>query len=155
MTLIPDHFTTVEPTDERPLPEESALVQPVPAVDREYVRQRMHAKPRMRLAKWSQAITWIYVTLEITLGFRVFLKFIGANPLNPFTQFIYHLTKPFVAPFMGLTVTPDVSGAAVLEISSLIGMISYGVMYWLVIRLIWILFNPAEPADSIRYDPDL
>jgi uncharacterized protein YggT (Ycf19 family) len=99
-------------------------------------------------------IKWIFYALEIVLGFRVMLKLIAANPLIPFTQFIYHLTEPFVAPFSGLTVTPDVSGA-VLEISSIIGMIAYAVLYWLIVRLIWIVFNPARPSDASRYEPDL
>jgi uncharacterized protein YggT (Ycf19 family) len=160
MTLIPDHFTTIESTDEWDIPEEPIETRPSPAVERDLVRERIYARQhtyagmRMGLTKWSQVITWIYVTLEIALGFRVFLKFIAANPLNPFTQFIYQLTQPFVHPFAGLTVTPDVSGA-VLEISSLIGMVAYGVIYWLVIRLVWIIFNPAEPVDTIRYNHDL
>ncbi len=149
MTMIPDHFTTkTEETDEQNMPQEKSVIQPRPATNHYYARQRKS------LVKWSQVITWMYVALEITLGFRVLLRLIGANPANPFTQLIYELTKPFVAPFVGLTVTPGVSGA-VLEISSLIGMISYSVLYWLAIRLMWIIFNPVEPGDASRYNPDL
>lgn len=160
MTMIPDripdrpnHTDTVEIEHvQEPAPvyqvSEIQEVQPVPV----YVH---HVDRRRKvLAKWTQVITWAFVALEIALGFRVMLKLIAANPANPFTQFIYNLTQLFVAPFAGLTVTPGVSGAF-LEISSLIGMIVYAVIYWLVIRLIWIIFNPTEPSDASRYDPDL
>lgn len=151
MTMIPqqpDHYTTVERTDDQILPGETSDFRPAPAI--------VHHNDRRRktLAKWSQVITWSFFALEIALGFRVMLKLIAANPLNPFTQFIYQITRLFVAPFSGLTVTPDVSGA-VLEISSLIGMIVYAVLYWLIIRLMWIIFNPTEPSDASRYEPDL
>ncbi len=151
MSMIPDQpddYIMTEPKEDQNTPGGVIIAQPV------YRVEHPNGKRRMELAKWSQVITWIFFALEIALGFRVLLKIIAANPLNPFAQFIYGLTRPFVAPFTGLTVTPDVSGS-VLEITSLIGMIVYGVLYWLVIRLIWIVFNPTEPGDANRYEPDL
>jgi len=144
----PDHYTMYKHMDDQTMPGEMTNIRHGRAYVHHYDRRRKI------LAKWSQVITWSFFAVEITLGFRVMLKLIAANPLNQFTEFIYQLTRLFVAPFSGLTVTPDVSGA-VLEISSIIGMIVYAVLYWLIIRLMWIVFNPTEPSDATRYEPDL
>ncbi len=155
MTMIPDripdrpnHSATLEQEEATAPVFQVSEYQPAPVAVHHISRRRK------ALAKWTQVITWSFVALEIALGFRVMLKLIAANPANPFTQFVYNLTKLFVFPFAGLTVTPSVSGAF-LEISSLIGMITYAVVYWLVIRLMWIIFNPTDPGDVSRYDPEL
>jgi hypothetical protein len=114
----------------------------------------LEARRRRRLAKVSQIITLIFGVLEIAIAFRVLLKLIAANPASPFAQFMYAMTGPFLAPFVGLTATPSAEGA-VLEIPALIAMAAYGVLYWLVLRGTWIIFDPAKPDDAARYKPDL
>ncbi len=151
MTMIPeqhDRFPTVDQIDYQETSEDISFI------PSDLARKYRRNGRRKMLVKWNQTITWAFFALEIALAFRVLLKLIAANPLSPFTMFIYHLTRLFVAPFSGITATPDVSGS-VLEISSIIGMIAYAVLYWLLIRLIWIIFNPTEPSDASRYEPDL
>jgi hypothetical protein len=67
---------------------------------------------------------------------------------------MYQMTGPFLAPFAGLTVTPAVNGS-VLEIPAIVAMIAYGVLYLLIIRVMWVLFNPAKARDAAKYEPDL
>lgn len=116
--------------------------------------EQLEIRRRARLAKWSQIITLIFVTLELGILFGVVLKLIAANPASPFAQFIYQITGPFLAPFAGLTVAPAVNGS-VLEIPAIIAMAAHGVLYLLVIRGMWVIFNPAKARDAAKYDPDL
>ena len=82
------------------------------------------------------------------------LKLIAANPASPFAHFIYQMTELFLAPFAGLTVSPTAEGA-VLEIPALIAMAAYAVLYWLVLRFMWVIFDPAKARDAGKYKPDV
>lgn len=75
------------------------------------------------------------------------LKLIAANPASPFANFIYQMTELFLAPFAGLTVSPAAEGA-VLEIPALIGMVAYAVLYWLILRFMWVIFDKAKARDA-------
>lgn len=91
------------------------------------------------LNKIDQMMWLIAIILETLIGFRIFLKLIAANPESGFASFVYNVTSPFLAPFAGLTSTPSASGA-VLEISSIIAMVVYALLFWLAaytIHLIW------------------
>jgi uncharacterized protein YggT (Ycf19 family) len=120
----------------------------------EMTREEFRTRRRRRLAKWSQVITLIFVILQTAIGFRVLLMLIAANPASPFAQFVYQLTGPFLAPFSGLTATPGVGGA-ILELPALIAMAVYAVLYWLIIRIMWVIFDPAKARDAAKYEPDL
>ncbi len=89
--------------------------------------------------KWKRIVWFIAVVLEILIGFRVLLKLIAANPQSGFANFIYTVTTLLLAPFAGLTTAPSANGI-VLEISSLIAMIVYAILFWLAlyaIKLLW------------------
>ncbi len=131
---------------ERPQGAREDIARPTP--------EQLEIRRRSRLAKWSQVITLLFVILECGILFRVVLKLIAANPASPFAQFMYQMTGPFLAPFAGLTVTPTVNGS-VLEIPSIIAMAAYGVLYLLIIRAMWVIFNPAKARDAAKYEPDL
>ncbi len=131
---------------EQQLPVHEELAGPTP--------EQREMRRRSRLAKWSQIISLLFFILEVGILFRVGLKLIAANPGSPFTQFVYQMTGPFLAPFAGLTVTPAVNGS-VLEIPAIVAMVAYGVLYLLVIRIMWVIFNPAKARDAAKYEPDL
>ncbi len=151
MSVVPNvpHQTDtpqrIEPADRSPVNREE-LASPTP--------EQLEIRRRTRLAKWSQIISLLFAILELGILFRVVLKLIAANPASPFAQFMYQMTGPFLAPFVGLTVTPAVNGA-VLEIPAIIAMAAYGVLYLLIIRVMWVIFNPAKARDAAKYEPDL
>jgi YggT family protein len=120
----------------------------------EPTHEELEVRRRRRLAKWSQVITLIFVVLELAIAFRVLLELIAANPASPFAHFVYQMTGPFLVPFAGLTAMPSADGA-VLEIPTLIAMVVYGVLYWLIIRVTWVIFDPAKARDAAKYKPDL
>ena len=154
MSVVPnlphqtDTTQRIEPTDrpDRPPVSREDLASPTP--------EQLEIRRRARLAKWSQIISLLFAILEMGILFRVVLKLIAANPASPFAQFVYQMTGPFLAPFAGLTVTPAVNGS-VLEIPAIIAMAAYGVLYLLIIRVMWVIFNPAKARDAAKYEPDL
>ena len=87
--------------------------------------------------------------LEALIGFRIVLKLIGANPANPFAMLVYSFSNIFVFPFQGLTATPA-AGGAVLELSSLIAMVVYALLFWAFAKLVWvILYRPRQAAVDV------
>jgi YggT family protein len=87
------------------------------------------------LALVTQIIGAILGLLEILLGMRVVLKVIAANPDVGFATFVYGITKPFLAPFTALVGTPK-SGGTILEVTTLIAMAVYALLFWIVIRAV-------------------
>jgi len=90
---------------------------------------------------WFQfnRIMWSMLAfLEILLAFRVVLRMMAANPNSGFAVLIYGITGIFVGPFNGLIATP-ISGGSSLEVTSLIAMAVYALIFWgvaYVIRLV-------------------
>lgn len=77
--------------------------------------------------------------LNGTIGLRFLLKLMAANPQNPFASLIYFITQPFLWMFQGLTRTPSFEGIEI-EFFSLIAIVVYGLLGWIIVQLIWILF---------------
>lgn len=92
------------------------------------------------LRKTTRLIWWTTGVIEFLIGIRVLLRIMAANPGNPFANFIYSLTDLLLWPFMGLTATPASDGV-VLEISSVIAMIIYMLLAWIVIEFLWLVMG--------------
>ncbi len=90
----------------------------------------------------SSAASIVYLLaglLEAVLAFRLLFKLLGANPASGFVNFIYDLTEPLVSPFYGIfgqATTSGVETAAVFEPATIIAMLVYGLVAWLIVRLI-------------------
>jgi uncharacterized protein YggT (Ycf19 family) len=87
--------------------------------------------------------------LEILLGLRFLLKLIAANPNSGFAVFIYGITKPFLAPFTALVGTPT-SGGTILEVTTLIAMAVYALLFWFIVRVVRIATNRPSARTSTR-----
>jgi hypothetical protein len=77
------------------------------------------------------------------------LKALGANPSAGFAQFIYGITGPLVAPFFGLFGNPSSQGS-VLELNSIVALIVYALLAWLLAKLVWILVGETRSAVKTR-----
>ncbi len=93
----------------------------------------------------TQVIWLLGGLLEALLALRIFLKLIGANAANPFAGLLYNITNVFLVPFTGLTGTPA-AGGMVLEISSVIAMVVYALVFWVIERLVWVIFYRPRTA---------
>ena len=90
-------------------------------------------------ARLSQLV-WLFAGLiVIVIGFRVVLMMVAANAANLFAQFIYNLSWWFVAPFSGLVAAPPLANGGTFEISSLIAMLVYIILAFVIDRLLDIL----------------
>ena len=74
------------------------------------------------------------------IGLRFLLKLMAANPVNPFASLIYFITSPFLWMFQGLTRTPSFEGIEI-EFFSLIAIVVYSLIGWVIIQLMWVLFS--------------
>ena len=101
------------------------------------------------LRKVTQFIWLLLGILEGLIALRIVLKLMAANPASPFANLIYGLTDLFLWPFFGLTVTPNFNGI-VLEIPSIIAMIVYALITWVIVRLIWLLLE-RTPTRTVSY----
>ena len=79
------------------------------------------------LFRASQIVWSIVSVIEVLLAFRIFLKLFEANPSAGFSSFIYGVTFPFVAPFLAVFKTTNVSGN-IFEWTSVLAMF----VYWLI-----------------------
>ena len=119
-------------------------VREVRTTEREPERER-----RIFTFKATQLI-WLFLgVLEALLALRILLKLMAANPSSTFAAWLYSVTDIFLFPFVGLIGTPAV-GNMVLELSSFIAMLVYGLVGWAVERLVWVVFyRPRGPSVGI------
>jgi hypothetical protein len=92
-------------------------------------------------------VYFFFGLLEFLLGFRLVFKLFGANPVSGFVRFIYSLTQPFVLPFEGnfrKGYTQGVETTSVLEPSTLVAMLVYGLLAWGIVKFVAILVGRAH-----------
>ncbi|HEY5156433.1 MAG TPA: YggT family protein [Anaerolineales bacterium] len=113
------------------------------------VQKEQGGEKRISTFKATQLVWLIFGILEALLALRFVLKLIAANPNSPIAVLLYGFTDIFLWPFAGLMPTPAASGM-VLEISTLIAMIVYGLIGWAIERIIWVLFyRPRGPIQQV------
>ena len=91
------------------------------------------------LRRITGLIQLAFVILNGLIGIRFLLKLMAANPANPFAQLIYFITTPFLWLFQGITYTPSFQGIQI-EFFSLIAIVVYSLICWIIVQLIWLLF---------------
>ena len=91
------------------------------------------------LRRLTSLIQLAFGVLNGTIALRFLLKLMAANPANPFASLIYFITSPFIWMFRDLTTTPGFEGIEI-EFFSLIAIVVYALIGWIIIQLMWILF---------------
>lgn len=86
-------------------------------------------------------VYYLFAALQLLLLVRILLHVIGANPDNGFTAFIYNFSAPFVALFATIFTNPTFSATSVLEVTTIIAMIAYQLLAWLIGRVIWLTLS--------------
>jgi uncharacterized protein YggT (Ycf19 family) len=106
-----------------------------------------YAQRRGIASKVSGAIYLIFGIVEALIIIRFVLKLLGANAEAGFASFIYRISEPLVAPFLGLFGSPQVNGM-VLELESIVAIVVYGLVAWGLAKLAWLLL--AETRSGVR-----
>ncbi len=100
-------------------------------------------KPLFRGTQFVWALLYI---VETALLFRFILKLIGANPNAPFTAFVYALSYPFAAPFLGV-VRSARALSSVFEWTTLLAMLVWWLVAWGIIRLL-AMSRPVSTSEA-------
>jgi len=104
---------------------------------------------RMTAYRVTQLIYLIFGIIEGLIIIRFVLKALGANPSAGFADFIYGITYPLILPFIGLFGNPASQGT-VLEINSIVALIVYALVGWLLAKLVWIMLGETRSAVKTR-----
>lgn len=88
----------------------------------------------------------IYLLFGILAGLlaiRVVLPLLGANQGAGFAQLIYSITKPFLAPFVGLFGNARFGGS-VLEVNPLVAILVYALIAWVLVKAVGLVMGDAR-----------
>lgn len=99
------------------------------------------ANQNSTVARIVNIIYFLFSALEMLLGVRVILRMIGVNAENGFANLIYDMSFPFVGVFESLVHNPSLGGNAVLEITTIIAMLAWALVGWLVGRFVWLVMS--------------
>ena len=99
------------------------------------------ANQNSTIARVVNIVYFLFGALELLLVVRVIFHLIGANPGNGFANIIDVLSSPFVVLFSTLLQNPTLGGATVLEVTTIIAMLVWAIVGWLVGRFIWLVLS--------------
>ncbi len=102
------------------------------------------AATRAGMYRVQQVLYTILTIIEGLLIIRFVLRLLAANAAAGFASFIYGITAPLVAPFYGLFPTPAAGNGSVLELYTIVALIVYPLVFWVIVRLLWLLFSPTR-----------
>jgi len=106
---------------------------------------------RQMVSKVAQLVWLFFGILEASIGFRIMLKLIAANPNSWFTSFVYQFTNVFLWPFQNIVSNPSFQNS-VIEITSMIAILVYAFIAWAIVRLIWLVFYHRSTDRVTTYD---
>lgn len=93
----------------------------------------------------AQRVVWFIIGLiNVIIALRFVLLLLGANRGAGFTDFIYSISAPFVAPFVGIFGEP-VYGQSVFEVSSILAIVIYTLIGWGIVKLLTL----SRPQDEV------
>jgi YggT family protein len=134
------HEEFVEPTPIHRAPGEAS----------EHVESTVVDSPATRHAqiyRLQQAIYLFFGVLEVLIAIRLLLRLFGADPTAPFSAVIMAVTAPFVAPFVGVFPNTQAAGS-VFEPASLLAIVIYALLAWLIAKIVWLLFARGDSTVS-------
>lgn len=99
------------------------------------------ANQNSAIARIVNIVYYLFGALELLLTLRVIFHLLGVNAENGFANLIYVVSAPFVAVFASLLQNPALSTTSVLEVTTLIAMIVYAILAWLIGRVVWLALS--------------
>ena len=105
----------------------------------------------------QQGIYLIFGIIEGLIAIRFVLRLLGANPAAGFASFIYGITAPFLAPFVGMFGTPNFDGS-VLELHSIVAIVVYALLAWVLAKIVKLTMGDTRTAlhtEASRVDTEL
>lgn len=106
------------------------------------------------MAELTYTRTWLYPSasvarivnavvgiIEFLLAVRLVLELLGANPGAAFVAWIYSISSNLVAPFQNAFPSLSLSGGSALDFSTVLAMVAYALIGWLIIELFSFVFG--------------
>jgi YggT family protein len=97
----------------------------------------------------QQGIYLVFGIVEGLIAIRFVLRLLGANPAAGFASFIYGVTAPFLAPFVGMFGTPSFDGT-VLELHSIVAIVVYALIAWVLAKIVKLTMADTRTAVHTR-----
>ncbi len=107
--------------------------QQAPAVEDSVPKQMRKVRRNIASIVW-----YLCGVMVVLLAFRFVLELLGANPVNGFVHFIYDVSYPLVAPFLGMFGYTVKYGVAWLDLYSAIAAAVYLVVAWGIVKLMYL-----------------
>jgi hypothetical protein len=127
-------------------------VQASEGVESLVTRQEEALTIKFAIGKLNDYLLWFLMLLELSLLTRLLLKLIGANPKNLFAGFLYAFTDILLYPFLGIVPSPLIHPLnQPLEISTLVGMFVYFLIFFVLVRFLQILVSDHTSDDEVLY----
>ena len=97
----------------------------------------------------SRIVTFAFGLLQALLILRIILLLLVANPGNDLVSFIFNITQPFVAPFVGMFSLNHVTAdqGSVLDVAAIVALIGWTLVEALVLAAIRIFSR--RPAEAV------
>ena len=104
--------------------------------------RRLGTARRSNIFTWIvNSIFWLVGMIEILLAMRFFLRLLGANRENSFSQLINNLSAPFIAPFSTLFISPTSgTGEYIFDVNIIIAIVAYALLSYLAFSLVRFIF---------------
>lgn len=105
-------------------------------------------KTEHRDAQTDRGNAWIWYVvgvIDLLLLLRILFHLFGARTVG-FTDFLYGLTSPFVAPFRGIFANPRVEGSY-FDMAAFTAIIVYIILGWIISGLINLATRPADSKE--------
>jgi hypothetical protein len=99
---------------------------------------------------WTNVIYVVFAVIDGLIAIRFLLKLLAANPQAGFAQLIYGVTAPLMSPFVGLLGNPAASNGSQLEVTSLVAILVYALVGWLLIRAVVVFLGNRSVTRSRR-----
>lgn len=115
-----------------------------------YTDDRVEARSvrkNIQLSKVQRLVYTIAGLINGLLAIRFVFSLLGANPQNSIADFIYTITDPLVSPFRGLFNVTNQLGTARFEVETLIAIIFYSLIAWVIVRLLGV--GKDVPEDTV------
>lgn len=99
----------------------------------------------------TQIVWYVTDVIEILLLVRFFLKLLGANPNAGFSNFIYDITYPLVAPFLNVFRMTRVEGS-VFEWTTLLAMAVYWIVATGIVKIFFMSKTVSTPEAAVKLE---
>jgi uncharacterized protein YggT (Ycf19 family) len=135
--------TADPPYVEAPQPAPLRPVQPIAPARR--VNTDATYAPSWRGWRAGQIVYTIGGIVAVLIVIRIIFELLAANPNAGFSNLIYTITAPLVAPFQGVFPTPQSHGS-ILDLAAVLAIIVYALLTWGIARLFELIRRRSTPT---------